>query len=71
MLFFPSWSLLSAHGADNAHIGTGDNQAAGGDKPENESQHIKDEREYQGPCRHEQPYHRKLTPPRLLRIREN
>ncbi|MXQ86882.1 hypothetical protein E5288_WYG019288 [Bos mutus] len=56
---------------DKAHVGTGDNQTAGGDKPEDESQHIKDEREYQDPCRPEQPYHLKLTPPRFLRIREN
>ena len=69
--FFPSWPLLSAQSTDKAHVGTGDNQTAGGDKAEDESQHIKDEREYQDPCRPEQPYHLKLTPPRFLRIREN
>ena len=69
--FLPSWPLLSAQSTDNTHIGTGDNQTAGGDKHEDERQHIKDERENQDPCRHEQPYHPKRTPPRFLRIREN
>ena len=44
LLFFPPWPLLSAQSTDNAHIGTGDKQTAGGDKHEDESQHIKDER---------------------------
>ena len=69
--FLASWPLLSAQSTDNTHIGTGDNQTAGGDKHEDERQHIKDERENQDPCRHEQPYHPKWTPPRFLRIREN
>lgn len=71
LLFFALLPFLSAQSTDNAHIGTGNNQTAGGDKHEDERQHIKDERENQDPCRHEQRYHPKWTPPRFLRIREN